>query len=341
MSRYLPFAIFLFIGSTCLCQQKILLIGTLHHTEKNRVDEIATIAQLVEKFNPEIICVEYPIPTDSASLIRKSVIMRRTSKIFELMDSTRKEWRISGNGMTTRIKSLQQDPDLPSDIKKRMELQQLYYLSFDYGNADYQGYQILTTPGVEPQKHSSLRENSPGFEIMNQTYQNQRWTNNEYYLLVFPLAVKLNISYLYPIDDLSTWGEYEKHYERLQVPDTTDVSRSRNRQMVKAFLAKIRSMPKDSSEWLFVNSAATIRELLYIESYIVPPDIKSPDIRMVQHYWILRNRTIAQNIDAVAHKRPDENIVVFFGASHVGPVQEELNKLPKNYHVMTLFDVMN
>lgn len=340
MSRYLSFAIFLFLSSTCLSQQKILLIGTLHYTENDRVKEIAPIAKAVENFNPGIICVEYPVPTDSASLIRKSVIMRRTTKVFELMDSTRKEWKISGNGMNTRIKSLQQDPDLPSDIKKRMELQQLYHLSFDYGNADYQGYQILTTPGVEPQKTSSLRENSPGFEIMNQTYQNQRWRNNEYYLLVFPLAVKLNISYLHPIDDLSTWGEYEKHYDRLQVPDTTDVSKSRNRQIVKDFLGKIQSLPKGSSEWLFVNSPATIRELLYVESYIVDEDINSADIKMLQYYWILRNRTIAQNIDAVAHKHPDTNIVVFFGASHAGPVQEELNKLPKNYHVMTLFDVM-
>ena len=337
MSRYLPFAIGLFLSSTCLSQQKILLIGTLHHTEKDRISEIAPIAKTVANFNPRIICVEYPMPTDSASLIRNSVIMRRTSKIFELMDSTRKEWKISDNGMNPKIKSLQQDPGLSSDIKKRMELQQLYYLSFDYGNADYQGYQILTTPGIE---NSSLRENSPGFEIMNQIYQNQRLRNSEYHLLVFPLAVKLNISYLYPIDDLSTWGEYERYYDRLQVPDTTDASKSRNRQMVKDFLGKIQSLPKASSEWLFVNSPATIRELLYVESYIVDDDINSTDIKMLQYYWILRNRTIAQNIDAVAHKHPDANIVVFFGASHVGPVQEELNKLPKDYQVMTLSDVM-
>lgn len=337
MSRYLPFAICLFLSSICLSQQQILLIGTLHHTEKERINEIAPIAKAVENFNPRIICVEYPIPTDSASLIRNSVIMRRTSRIFELMDSTRKGWGISGNGMNPKIKSLQQDPGLSSDIKIRMELQQLYYLSFDYGNADYQGYQILTTPGVE---NSSLRENSPGFEIMNQIYQNQRLRNSEYYRLVFPLAVKLNISYLYPIDDLSTWGEYEKYYDRLQVPDTTDASKSRNRQMVKDFLGKIQSLPKASSEWLFVNSPATIRELLYVESYIVDDDINSTDIKRLQYYWILRNRTIAHNIDAVAHKHPDANIVVFFGASHVGPVQEELNKLPKDYQVMTLSDVM-
>lgn len=340
MSHYLPFAIFLFLGSTCLSQQKILLIGTLHQTQKERVNEIAPIAKAVENFNPGIICIEYPIPTDSASLIRRSVIMRSTSKIFELMDSTRKEWKISGNGMNTWIKSLQEDPDLPSNIKKRMELQQLYYLSFDYGNADYQGYQILTTPGVELQKISSLRENSPGFDIMNQTYQNQRWRNNEYYLLIFPLAVKLKISYLHPIDDLSSWGEYEKHYDRLQVRDTTDVSKSRNRQMVKDFLDKIQSLPKDTSEWLFVNSPAAIRQLLHVESYIVDEDTNNTDIKMVRYYWIMRNRKIAQNIDAVAHKHPDTNIVVFFGASHVGPVQEELYKLSKRYHVMTLFDVM-
>ena len=256
------------------------------------------------------------------------------------MDSTRKEWKISDKGMSSRVKSLQQDPDLSTDIKKRMELQQLYYLSFDDGNADYQGYQILSTLQTESQQTAWLREHAPGFEIMNKIYQIQRWRNNEYHRLVFPLAVKLNISYLYPIDDLSSWGEAEKYYDRLQVPDSTDVSKTKNRQMVKDLLGKIQSLPKDSSKWIFINSPTMIRELLRIESYTIDEYTKSLDIRMVQYYWILRNKTMAQHIDAVARKHSDTNIVVFFGASHVGPVQEELNKLVKNYHVMTLFDVM-
>lgn len=39
-------------------------------------------------------------------------------------------------------------------------------------------------------------------------------------------------------------------------------------------------------------------------------------------------------------RHPDVNVVVFLGASHVGPVQEELNKLDKNCVVITLPDVL-
>lgn len=49
---------------------------------------------------------------------------------------------------------------------------------------------------------------------------------------------------------------------------------------------------------------------------------------------------MAQHIDAVAHKNSDVDVVVFFGASHVGPVLEELNKLDKSHQVITLLDVL-
>src|SRR5262249_24278121 len=147
--------------------------------------------------------------------------------------------------------------------------------------------------------------------------------------LVFPLAAKLNIPYLYSIDDLSTWKEAIKPYNRLQAADTTDADIKKFRSHRKALYRKLESFPKDSNLWVFSNSPLMIRKSLYVEGDNIDRDIVNQDIKLLHHYWVLRNKTMAQHIDAVARKHPGVNVVAFFGASHVGPILEELNKLEK------------
>lgn len=337
MTRYVFFVVFFFLhAAACISQQKILLIGTHHQTPKDRLEEIIPIASAVENFHPGIICVEYPMRTDTASIKYKG-----GEDIFQEKEALQREWKISGEDINTKIELLQKDPYLTSDIqKKRMELQQLYFLSSDDGNADYQGYLIMTRTEKDSQNAVWLQENSPGFETMEAIYEIKRYRNDEYHHLVFPLAVKLNISYLYPIDDLSSWKTYEKYYDRLHAQDTTDASEMKYRQYAKDFFKKLQTLPKNSNRWIFTNSPQAIQDLLYIEGYTIDADISSEDVKMLHYYWVLRNRTMAQHIDAVARKHPHTRIVVFFGASHVGAVREELNKLNKNYWVLTLLDVM-
>lgn len=336
MLRFTFFVVFALHTAVCVSQQKILLIGTFHQTPKDRLKEIIPVAAAVENFHPGIICIEYPIRTDTASIKYKG-----GEDIFQERKALQREWKISGGDISTKIESLQKDLYLTSDIqKKRMELQQLYYLSSDDGNADYQGYLIMTKIENDSQNAVWLQENSPGFNTMEAIYETKRYRNDEYHHLVFPLAVKLNIPYVYPIDDLSTWKEYEKYYDRLHVPDTTDASKMKFRQYAKDFHHKLQSLPTDSNQWIFANSPQIVQELLYVEGYSIDVDISSEDVKMLQYYWVQRNRITAQHIDAVAREHPTINIVVFFGASHVGAVREELNKVNKDYRVLTLSDVM-
>jgi hypothetical protein len=222
------------------------------------------------------------------------------------------------------------------DLQKRIELHQLHYLSFDMGNADYQGHLIMKRLNEDSTKIAWLRRYSYFTKMM---YSNNYWhvkRNSEYSLLVFPIATKLNIPYLHPIDDFSTWTEYEKYYDRLLILDT-NASKMRYRKQADDFTKKVQSLPKDSSMWLFSNSPQVIDELLYVEGYKADGH---PDIKMLQFYWTLRNRKMAEHIDKVASKEPSKRVAVFFGASHVGPVREELNKLHKNYEVLTLPDLI-
>jgi hypothetical protein len=106
------------------------------------------------------------------------------------------------------------------------------------------------------------------------------------------------------------------------------------------FKRNLASLPRDSNQWIFANSPQIIHDLLYVEGYIIDEDISNEDVNMLHYYWVLRNKVMAEHIRDVARQHPDKKIVVFFGASHVGPVREELNKLKMGYKVLMLMDVM-
>jgi hypothetical protein len=263
MFRYLLFILFFFHPSVSISQQKILLIGTHHQTERERLKEIIPVAAAVEGFRPGIICVEYPLPADSASVIKRSILDRNNAQIFQMLEALRKEWKIPAGDMNAKIKFLQQHPDLSSDVLKRMELQQLYFLSSDVGNADYQGYLVMKKVENDSKKIAWFSENFPGFETMRKVYVDKRYRNNEYYHLVFPVAAKLNIAYLYPIDDLSTWKEYENHYDRLEARDTMDVDRVKYHRYKEAFFRSFMRYPKTA-----VNGSFLILHKLYTTCFI-------------------------------------------------------------------------
>lgn len=256
--------------------------------------------------------------------------------IFLRIKAKQNEWRISDKDFNNKIALLQQDPNHTSDIRKWMELQQLYYLSSDLGNASYQGYQIMTKTERDSENTAWLRENSPGYKTMKSNYEIEKFRNDEYFHLVFPLAAKLNIPYIYPIDDLSTWKEYEKYFERLQIPDTIDKGKIKFRNYTEFYLKNLKSLPLDSSQWMFMNSPEIIQNAIYGTGYRIDPDISNEDVKRLHYYWVLRNKMMAQYIAEVALKYPNKRIVVFFGAGHIGSVREELNNLNQSYQVLTL-----
>ena len=71
----------------------------------------------------------------------------------------------------------------------------------------------------------------------------------------------------------------------------------------------------DSNQWIFLNSPEIILNSIYGTGYAIDPGLSNEDIKMLHHYWVLRNEKMAQHINEVACQCPDKHLVVFFGAS--------------------------
>lgn len=326
--------LFTFCEFELFAQQKILLVGTSHQTTDNNLWQMLPVSEAILKFKPDVICTEYRKPADSASL---KYLYGNTH--FAIQDSVIKAWNLSTSGMYTKIKIIAKQLDKKNDLILRMELRNLYYVNSDFGNSDYQAYLIINYLKKDSSQIKILRAKFPMYDRMKARYDKRIKNNDEYNRLVFPLADRLSISYLDPIDDQSTNDKYEKYFGVLQEMDSTIEDRKNYNQTIQAFFKKINSLPKDSNMWVYQNSPEIINDLMYVEAYKVNASNESEEVKMVSYYYGLRNKKMASYIDEVAKKNPKKKLVVFFGCSHVGPIQEELKKLNRNYSILTLNDL--
>jgi hypothetical protein len=337
MIRSLPVVLLVcFVVTGISAQQKILLVGTKHQTPERELVQIKPVYDAVVEFNPDIICTEYRKPNDSTSL---RYLYGKNH--FRKQDSLRRAWNIPKKSDKKRIGELMNSLKKRDDISLRMELRNIFYVRSDFGNAEYQAYLIITRLNSDSSRLSVFRKRFPMFDQMRSRYRQRSKDHDEYNFLVFPAAKTLSVDYLNPIDDQSTNNEYEKYFSRLNNEDTLlDNARSYYERM-DAFRLKMQALPPETNMWVYSNSPELINELMYLEAYKIYPGNTSQEIKMLGHYWTLRNKKIASYILEVAKMNPGKNIVVFFGASHVGPVMEEFKKLSKKQTVLTLYDIID
>lgn len=317
-------------------QQQILLIGTQHQTQENKLVEILPVREAILDFKPEIICVEYRKPTDTESL--KYLYGQRH---FIKQDSLRKAWNIPTKSDNQRLGVLMPALKVKEDLVLRMELRNLFYVRSDFGNSDYQTYLIMEQLKKDSSGIAAFRKRFPMYDAMKSRYVKRSQTHDEYNFLVFPVANRLGILYLNPTDDQTTNNMYEKYFEKLSHRDTLYEDRRGYHARIDAFFARMGTLPPETNTWVYANSPEMIEELTYVEGYKLDPSVTSPEVKMLSYYWTLRNKKMAMHIRDVAQRNPGKKIVVFFGASHVGPIREELARLSKNFTILTLYDLNN
>lgn len=215
----------------------------------------------------------------------------------------------------------------PGDTEIGLRLAEAFYVNHDVVNAYYHSFRQLR--GVEQDRslRERLREQLNSYLELSSMYEQGRLNNSEYHILVFPLAAKLEIDYIHPIYDLSCWAEYERHFNSLQARVDTDSSLSAYRALKHKFKSMVDSVSREGNLWIAQNSSVFTDILLKLEGYSIPEGINDNDFKELSHYWIERNKSVAANIDKVVRNYGKRREVVFFGASHVGAVKEELVKL--------------
>lgn len=337
MIRFLPVVLLLYsVVTGAGAQQKILLVGTKHQTPERELVQIKPVFDAVLEFHPDIICTEYRKPNDSTSL---RYLYGKGH--FKKQDSLRKAWNLPKKSDKKRIGELMSSLKKGDDISLRMELRNIFYVRSDFGNAEYQAYLIVNRLNSDSSRISGLRKRFPMFDKMKSAYLKRSENHDEYNFLVFPVAKALSVEYLNPVDDQSTNSEYEKYFSRLNNEDTLLDNARSYYERLDAFRLKMQALPPETNTWVYSNSPELIGELMYLEAYKIYPGNTSQEIKMLGHYWTLRNRKMAAHILEVAKMNPGRNIVVFFGASHVGPVMEEFKKLSKKQTILTLYDIID
>lgn len=317
-------------------QQKIALIGTKHKTPETELVQISPVKQAVLDYKPEVICVEYRKPEDSVS-------MRYLygARHYKNQDSIRKAWKIPAKSDLKRINELFTTLRKQENLIQRMELRNIFYVRSDFGNSDYQAYLIMEALKSDSSQAKALRKRFPMFSQMKSLYHQRVAGYDEYTYLVFPVAKELGVNYLNPIDDQSTNKLYSKFYDKLQRKDTIYEDRRPYLDRVAAFWRNLNSLPPETNTWVYSNSPELIEELKYVDAYKLDALTTSRDVKMLNHYWTRRNKKMAVYIDQVAKKNPGKKVVVFFGASHVGPVYDEMKKINKKHQLLTLYDLIN
>jgi uncharacterized protein YegL len=326
----------LILGQHVVAQQSVALIGTKHTTPETELVQIAPVKQAILDYKPEVICVEYRKPDDSVSM--RYIYGARH---YKKQDSIRRAWKIPAKADTKKINELLSALKKQDNLFQRMELRNIFYVRSDFANSDYQAWLIMNTLKSDSSQTRALKKRFPMFEYMKFLYQQKVLRYEEYTNLVFPLAKELGVIYLSPIDDQSTNNLYEKFYDKLQRKDTIYEDRRPYLDRIAAFWRNLNSLPPETNTWVYSNSPELIEELKYVEGYKLDALTTSRDVKMLSHYWTRRNKKMATYIDQVTRKNPGKKVVVFFGASHVGAVHDELKKISKKHRILTLYDLIN
>jgi hypothetical protein len=317
-------------------QQSIALVGTKHQTPEAELVQIAPVKQAVLDFKPEVICVEYRKPDDSVSM--RYIYGPRH---YKKQDSIRRAWKIPFKTDGKRINELFTALKKKDNLILRMELRNIFYVRSDFGNSDYQAYLIMDALKADSSQAKVLRKRFVMFDQMKSIYQQRANRYDEYTFLVFPVAKELGVIYLNPIDDQTTNNVYQKFFDKLQRKDTIYEDRRPYLDRIQAFFRNMNSLPPETNTWVYSNSPEIVEELKYVEGYKLDALTTSRDVKMLSFYWTRRNKKMATHITQVAKKNPGKKIAVFFGASHVGPVYDELRKLSKKQQLVTLYDLIN
>ncbi|RYU93896.1 hypothetical protein EWM59_19850 [Emticicia agri] len=309
---------------------EFLLIGTFHYIPDSLSCNWSDAYRKLLQYKPDQIAVEEVMPTDEASLIQNytknyravwdSLILVWVGKHINPADSIRHY---------TTLLSVKENP------KHRLQLWKYYHLGLDMGNRNFQNYLIAQNS----RQYESLIDTTKGWDKYFWTRYKRMIEDkkdSEFFKLIYPLAIKSGITYLYPTDDRITFPIQSEAYSKFaeELEGTAAMKKLENfwAEYKKAETAQLRQC----NAMLAINSKEWVAKTDYGQAHILD-DTHNKHYKAYADVWYQRNLSIANRIIAAARQSKAKKMAVFYGNMHIFPVKKYLEE--KGYKVKLLEDI--
>lgn len=273
-------------------KKEVFIIGTMHQVPKYLKNSYKPLYKSALKYEPEAIYVENNRPEDTISQMNSS------SKFIAYSDSIKNTFEYDDAKFNALM-----DADLRTLCKKNFRyLAKSFAIKRDYANYTY--YKYLFAFGLKGAKKPLRNENSD---------------------ITHKLALKLNMKYIYSMDDQSDRAEYHKAWRACSIEGQKNGDNEISKKMSKKIrrTAILPAIFGRHGKW--TNNYKTMM-LFHIGNSFRYSNSDCEPCKEGMKYWDLRNRKMAKNIgDQVTANNHQKNLVVV-GAGHVIGLKEELEK---------------
>lgn len=222
-----------------------------------------------------------------------------------------------------------------SSLNTRINLWKFHHLNADIGNRDFQAYQIYKRLQTRDEAIDTTSFWAKDFKRrLMSTVSNRK--NGEFFNLVFPLAKKLGIPYLYPTDYKGTFPDQSKAYEALATSLDKTIEWENYMAFWKSFSDELDSKAAECRALEFTNTEQWIAKSDSAQARILD-HLKSEQFEAYKQVWYQRNQEIANRIDGVVKAAGAKKTVAFYGNMHIYPLRKFLTE--KGYRVKLLEEI--
>lgn len=329
-----PLIVILFLVMTVTsCKQKkesvpeVLLVGTFHQIADSLNCNWQNAYQKILRYKPDQIAVEYNHPHDSISHV--SSMGRNWSK---RLDSLKLLWDGRHSSTIDSLSKYERISQKKEDLETRLQLWKYYYLNADFGNRDYQSYLIHMESNDDIKSLNTSGNFDSLFQKRHQAIVRHR-KESEFFNLVFPLAYNLNIAYVAPTDNKSTYAVQSDAYVKWSEGIKDSLAWKKYNSLWNDFNQGYNAKLVDCNALEFVNSEDFLKRSDFLQAHIFD-DLNNEDFKAYTDVWYKRNGLIGDNIIKLIETKNAKKVAAFYGFMHVYPVKKYLEE--KGYKVKLL-----
>lgn len=320
---------------------EVLLIGTSHNYGKQPIEKFDYVKNKVRAFKPNAMFGEWLSAEDYDAIPdywNKATMVKRYAYIQNLGYPAPKNYP---KFLRESYKALRENPNYH---QTRMRLANALLQHHDYGNAQFQIYQLMQRKAAfGPEEIATFTKTlGPVDSVQTIFYRN----TSEYYHLVFPLMNELNLDQMMAMDCQKHDTDWQKAWDRtaplvkaFEAQTETD-STSTAALAYKALNKRTGDLQtlanaaeKAGTTTQFFNAPEGDEYLNIVNFYggtrlFGVVGFPEKELTGMLHYWQLRNEGMVQNLVTRSRAASAKRVVVAVGANHRAIMEKLLRATP-------------